>query len=181
MLIKKKYSLYILLVFIAFIIVSCGNKHDSSNQKKAPDTFDVKTSFEKVNKKLVKTEDEEINDFITRYGWQMGQTGTGLRYMIYQKGLGAKITRGKIAKVNYNVRLITGELCYSSQEEGAKELLVGKSGDISGLEEGLLLLKAGDKAKFIIPSHLAYGFLGDENKIPKRATLVYDIQIIEIK
>ena len=179
----KNYSFNILVVFIVLLLISCGgkNKQGNTNLKKTPDTINIKKSFEKVNKKLVKTEEEQINDFIDRYGWKMEKTGTGLRYMIYKNGSGVKVSRGHIAKVSYNVRLITGDLCYSSQEEGPKELLVGKSGDISGLEEGLLLLKAGDKAKFIIPSHLAYGLLGDENKIPKRATLVYDIQLLEIK
>ena len=41
-------------------------------------------------------------------------------------------------------------------------------------------MKVGDKAKFIIPSHLAFGLLGDENKIPKRATLVYDVELIDV-
>jgi len=48
------------------------------------------------------------------------------------------------------------------------------------LEEGLLLLHQGDKAKFIIPSHLAYGLLGDQKQIPPGATLVYDVELIQL-
>ena len=157
---------------------ACGN-----NEKKQTDKFDIdslKKPLEKVNKKLIKTEDEQIQDLIARYGWNMQKTGTGLRYLIYNKGKGIKASLGKIAKINFEVRLITGDICYSSKNEGTKELLIGKSGEVSGLEEGILLLSVGDKAKFIIPSHLAFGLLGDEKKIPTRATLVYDVELLQI-
>jgi FKBP-type peptidyl-prolyl cis-trans isomerase len=51
----------------------------------------------------------------------------------------------------------------------------------SGLEEVILFLKKGDRAKIIIPSHLAFGLVGDGNKIPAMATLVYDLELIELK
>ena len=41
-------------------------------------------------------------------------------------------------------------------------------------------MREGDKAKAIIPSHLAYGFIGDEKQIPKRATLIYDIEVLNV-
>ena len=171
----KLWALY-LIILLTF---SCG-----SNDKKTTTIIDpviYDTTLVKVNQKLVKTEEEQITNFIERYQWKMEKTGTGLRYMIYNKGTGAKAEKGKTAKINFTVRLITGDVCYSSKESGEKELLIGKSGEISGLEEGLLLLHVGDKARFIIPSHLAFGLLGDENKIPKRATLVYDVELTEIK
>jgi len=178
----NKCFIYILLIILAIsMFISCGNNQQMKASKPI-DTVNVyKRPLEDVNKKLVETEDEQINDFIARYGWNMNITGTGLRYLIYKKGNGESTVRGKIAKMNFEVRLITGDLCYSSKTDGPKEMVLGKSGEISGLEEGLLLMKVGDKAKFIIPSHLAFGLLGDENKIPKRATLVYDIELLEIK
>lgn len=169
---------FFLLVTLTFTF--CGSSDDKSNNKVIiKDTLDK--AFVKVNQTLVKKEEQEINNFIDRYGWNMIETGTGLRYMIYKKGSGAKAEKNKIARINFEVKLITGDLCYSSKTDGAKELLIGKSGEVSGLEEGILLLRVGDKAKLIIPSHLAYGLLGDEKKIPKRATLVYDIELLEIK
>jgi FKBP-type peptidyl-prolyl cis-trans isomerase len=42
-------------------------------------------------------------------------------------------------------------------------------------------MHVGDRAKFIVPSHLAFGLLGDQNKIPQHATLVYDIELVKIK
>jgi FKBP-type peptidyl-prolyl cis-trans isomerase FkpA len=177
----KRFLYFFLIGFLTSVIISCGNSQEKKTVMQI-DTVNVyKKPLENVNKKLVKTEKEDIDDFIARYGWKMNSTGTGLRYLIYKEGNGINAEIGKVAKVNFEVRLITGDVCYSSKDEGPKEMLLGKSGEISGLEEGLLLMKVGDKAKFIIPSHLAFGLLGDENKIPKRATLVYDVELLEIK
>ena len=58
---------------------------------------------------------------------------------------------------------------------------LGSGGVESGLEEGILLLKLGDKARFIIPSYLAHGLSGDQDKIPPKATLIYTIKIIDLE
>lgn len=171
----------ILIVAFSIVFASCGSKDNSSDKSKVVYVDSIKKPLEKVNQTLVKKEEQQIKDFITRYNWNMNETGTGLRYLIYKKGNGAKAEVGKIAKFNYEVKLITGDICYSSKTDGAQEFLIGKGGVVSGLEEGILLLKVGDKAKFIIPSHLAFGLLGDEDKVPKRATLVYDLELLEVK
>ena len=80
-----------------------------------------------------------------------------------------------------HIRLLNGETIYRSENKGIKEFLIGKGGVESGLEEGILLLHQGDKARFIIPSHLAFGLLGDSDKIPEKASLVYDVELIKIK
>jgi FKBP-type peptidyl-prolyl cis-trans isomerase len=50
----------------------------------------------------------------------------------------------------------------------------------SGLEEGILLLQEGDKARFIMPPHLAHGLIGDRDKIPARATIIYDLELVSL-
>ena len=157
----------------------CGNDNESVKKQFNPEKF--KESLVKANKKLVKTEEEEINDFINRYQWKMTQTKSGLRYMIYKNGNGEKAIKGKIVKINYKVGLITGVNCYSSDETGPKSFIIGKGEVENGLDEGILLFKVGDKAKLIIPSPLAFGLVGDDKKIPKRATLIYDVELLEIK
>jgi len=140
-----------------------------------------KESLIKANQQMVKSEDQRIEDYISRYKWKMRKTKTGLRYFIYHSGNGPRAETGKIATINYELKLLTGEVCYTSEENGPKQFLIGKGGIESGLEEGILFLKKGDRAKFIIPSHLAFGLVGDGKKIPAKATLVYDIELIELK
>jgi FKBP-type peptidyl-prolyl cis-trans isomerase len=178
---KKMPSVY-RLIFLVFLLpllyVSCNqNAETQSNQPKK----NIKEPLIKINKKLVRTEDERIQEFIDRYGWEMSETGSGLRYLVYHEGNGTVATTGKIAVIKYSVGLLNGDTLYTSREEGPKEFLIGKGGVESGLEEGILLLKQGDRAKFIIPSHLAFGLVGDGNKIPAKATLVYDVELTKIK
>jgi FKBP-type peptidyl-prolyl cis-trans isomerase FkpA len=51
----------------------------------------------------------------------------------------------------------------------------------SGLHEGILYMNEGSKALLVIPSHLAHGLVGDMNKIPPKSTIVYDIELLELK
>ncbi len=177
MAIKKIKFSFLFFIYILILISCSENKSD----KKQVNPLKYKEPLMKVNKKLVKSEEEQIDDFIQRYKWTMDKTGTGLRYMIYKNGSGKKAEQGKIVKFNYTVSLLNGDTCYSSQKEGAKIIDLGKDVTEAGLEEGILLLKTGDHAKFIIPSHLAFGLLGDRDKIPAKAALVYDIELLEVK
>jgi FKBP-type peptidyl-prolyl cis-trans isomerase FkpA len=133
-----------------------------------------------ANKKAVRLEDDQIREYIKRMGWQMKTTGTGLRYLIYLQGGGEKAVAGKVAKLEFECRLLSGELCYTSATGGAKEFKIGSGGVESGLEEGILLMHKGDKAKFILPSHLAFGLIGDQGKIPGKSALVYDVYLSEL-
>jgi FKBP-type peptidyl-prolyl cis-trans isomerase len=87
---------------------------------------------------------------------------------------------GKIAVLRYSVWLITGDEIYNSDRDGLKEFMIGRGGVESGLGEGILLLRVGDRAKFIIPSHLGFGLLGDQDKVPPKSTLIYDLELVSL-
>lgn len=166
------------ILMLSVFSSSCKNK-ETGNHEQNPSN--QKETLLNINKSLVKTEDQQIDDFIERRNWKMNITGTGLRYIIYEKGNGEKAGLNKIALINYTVSLLSGDTCYSSDQSGPKEFIIGKGGVESGLEEGILLLKVGDRAKFILPSRLAFGLLGDSDKIPAKASLVYDVTLLELK
>ena len=52
---------------------------------------------------------------------------------------------------------------------------------ISGWDEGIALLKVGDKARFVIPSYLGYGSQGAGGVIPPDATLIFDVELMNVK
>ncbi len=161
-------------------LFSCQPKN-TAEQNKEIDPSKLEEPLIHANKQAVKEEEQQIDNFIRRRNWKMQETGSGLRYGIYKKGSGEKAGEGKIAVISYSVELITGEKIYSSEESGNKEFLIGRGGVESGIEEGILLLRVGDRAKIIIPSHLGFGLLGDQNKVPPKSTLIYDIELIELK
>jgi FKBP-type peptidyl-prolyl cis-trans isomerase FkpA len=133
-----------------------------------------------VNRLLVKKDSARIAQYIKERNWDMNETNTGLWYMIYEKGTGDKSKEGLYATINYNVELLDGSQCYSSDSLGPKRFKIGRGSVESGLEEGILLLKEGDKARFILPPHLAHGLVGDDNKIPARSIIVYDVELISL-
>jgi FKBP-type peptidyl-prolyl cis-trans isomerase FkpA len=133
-----------------------------------------------ANQEAARIENEQIEDFISRHHWNMETTATGIRYMIMKQGIGAKAGEGKTVKLSYTLSLLNGDTVYSALIDGPIVFQVGKGQVITGLEEAILLLKVGDRAKFIIPSHLAYGLIGDQKKIRQKASLVYDIEFISM-
>ena len=170
---------FILATLLMSALYACTGRH-SSEQGTNKDAPSIEESLIVANKHAVKAENEQIDRFVERYHWTMEKTGSGLRYNIYENGTGEKAQTGKIATLKFEVRLISGDLIYSSEEDGLKEFLIGRGGVESGLEEGILLLRVGDRAKFIIPSHLGFGLLGDQDKVPPKSTLIYDIELLSL-
>jgi FKBP-type peptidyl-prolyl cis-trans isomerase len=135
----------------------------------------------KMNKRLVGEEQKTIEKYVKSNKLAMQQTETGLWYKILKDGLGEEVKTGKIVTLNYSVRLLDETLLYSSEKTGSKEFLVGQGGVETGLEEGILMLKNGSKALFIMPSYMAHGLIGDDDKIPLRAILLYEVEVINVK
>lgn len=177
-----KMPVYLLLVSVMMFLLSCGNK-----PKEAPveiDPVQYKKNLENANDMYSQNEEVQIDDFIARNQWNMTKTGTGLRYMIYAPGNGRRVEDSTVVRFHYSLSLINGAVVEDSRKQGPKEILLGHGDESSGVEEGMLLLREGDKAKFVIPSYLAYGWLGvmDESKtIPSRAVLIYDVQVMQVR
>ena len=161
--------------YIAF--VSCG---DEAKPKQEIDPLQFKQALEKVNKYEVGKQSDEINRYIQHRKWNMEMTGTGLRYMFLKKGNGIQIKSGDFVKVDYKISLLDGTVCYSSDQDGSYKLRVEGDAIESGLHEAIQLMRIGDKAKFILPPHLAHGLHGDDAKIPPLSAIVVDLEPIEI-
>jgi FKBP-type peptidyl-prolyl cis-trans isomerase len=167
------------IVFFSLVLISCsGNqKSQDSNKGKAL----TESQLIQLNKDWVVQESAEIDHFIKQKHWKMRETPTGLRYMIYHRVNGEKAKVGKIATISYTVKLLNGKVLYSSAKSGLKTFEIGHSDAVSGLEEGIILLNVGDKAKFILPSHLAFGLSGDGHKIPPDVPIIYDVKLVQLK
>lgn len=146
-----------------------------------PDPVALKEDLIGANRILTDSEREDIRHLLTRKQWNMDSTGTGLRYSIYRKGEGPRVETGKVVTLAYEISLITGKVCYTSAQKGPKTFTVGKGGVESGLEEAVLLMRQGDRARLVLPSHLAHGLPGDGDCIPRRAVVIYDIEITSVR
>ncbi|MGB3143270.1 MAG: peptidylprolyl isomerase [Maribacter sp.] len=109
------------------------------------------------------------------------KTDSGLRYKMIQKGDGPKAQKGKLVSVHYEGSLLSGKVFDSSYKRNSPidfELGIGQV--IPGWDEGISLLQVGDKARFVIPSDLAYGSAGAGGVIPPDATLIFDVELMKV-
>lgn len=110
------------------------------------------------------------------------ETTSGLRYQILQKGNGKKATKGAMVSVHYKGQLLDGTVFDSSYKRKQPiDFAIGVGQVIAGWDEGIQLLNVGDKARLVIPSHLAYGESGAGGVIPPNATLIFDVELMNVK
>ena len=110
------------------------------------------------------------------------KTDSGLRYKIIQKGEGEKAEKEKTVSVHYKGMLTDGTVFDSSYKRNQPiDFPLGMGHVIPGWDEGISLLQVGDKARFVIPSDLAYGARGAGGVIPPNATLIFDVELMEVK
>ena len=110
------------------------------------------------------------------------KTESGLRYQFIQRGEGKKAESGKTVAVHYEGSLENGKVFDSSYPRKKPiEFRLGRGQVIEGWDEGIALLRVGDKARFVIPSYLGYGSHGAGGAIPPNATLIFDVELMEVK
>lgn len=110
-------------------------------------------------------------------------TPSGLKYIVVQKGKddAPKAEAGKNVSVHYSGYLLSGKMFDSSVERGSPfQFGLGQGQVIKGWDEGIALMKVGDKMRLIIPSTLGYGPNGAGGVIPPDATLVFDVELIAV-
>jgi FKBP-type peptidyl-prolyl cis-trans isomerase FkpA len=171
---------YLAVVFAALIFSFSFSCNEPENLK-TPSAGELKEPLMQVNKAFIKSDDEKIKRYIERNNLKMNETGTGLRYFVSGEGVGETARPGQFAKVNFTLKLLDGTICYSSSESGPEEFLINQDNVESGLHEGITYMKQGQIAVFIMPPHLAHGLLGDKNKVPPRATLVYQVELLNLR
>jgi FKBP-type peptidyl-prolyl cis-trans isomerase FkpA len=106
-------------------------------------------------------------------------TASGLQYQVIKEGTGKKPTANDQVKVHYLGTLIDGTKFDSSYDRG-QPAQFALNGVIPGWTEALQLMTVGSKYKLFIPSNLAYGEKGTPGPIGPNATLVFEVELMEI-
>jgi FKBP-type peptidyl-prolyl cis-trans isomerase len=142
----------------------------------------IKENLIGMNKIVLQNESKKIDDYIYTRNLKMKTSETGLRYFLNHKtSAEPKHFQGEQVYVTYTLKTLEGETCYSFTEKNPFSFTIGRAETIKGIEEAVMMMNTGDEAILIIPSHLAYGKLGDDKKIPRDAALVCDMRLITKK
>ena len=138
--------------------------------------------FESTRKDRIAKQKSIIESELIKISQGFEKTETGLRYRILKNGSGVKAKRNSFVSVHYEGQLTDGTVFDSSYKRNQPiEFKLGVGQVIAGWDEGVLLLKVGDKARFVIPSSLAYGDLGAGGVIPPNSNLIFDLELIDVK
>lgn len=108
-------------------------------------------------------------------------TPSGLSYVDIAAGTGPQPTQGKPVKVHYTGWLENGTKFDSSVDRGEPFVFtVGVGEVIPGWDEGVMSMKTGGKRRLIVPPHLGYGGAGAGGVIPPNATLIFEVELLDV-
>lgn len=157
-------------------IIRVGETAEKFNAVEAFRTFEG--SREKREAEELAKQKELLDSVASGYD----ETPSGLRYKILQNGDGKQATKGAMVSVHYKGQLLDGTVFDSSYKRKQPiDFAIGVGQVIAGWDEGIQLLKVGDKARLVIPSNLAYGEAGAGGVIPPNATLIFDVELMNVK
>jgi len=136
----------------------------------------------KIEKEKNMEEQKAIEQYIAENKLTPVTTPSGLKYVMYNEGTGAKAEAGKTVRVHYTGKLLNGTKFDSSYDRNDPiEFKLGQGMVIKGWDEGIALLKEGGKALLIIPSNIAYGARGAGGVIPPFAPLTFEVELVSVQ
>lgn len=160
---KKSIILVALLVIGNIIGLSSCKETKTNNGKYA------------INQK---EEDEKlITAYITKNKIVAERTASGLYISKIKLTTNAFPKAGDIVKVHYTGKNLKGEVFDSSVGQEPIEFTLGRGQVIRGWDEGIMMLKKGEKGLLLIPSGLAYGSTRKSNEIPANAVLIFEVEL----
>ena len=128
-------------------------------------------------------EKKKIDQYLKDNSIVADTIGNGMYYIQIEKGNGPTPALGTVALINYHGCFLNGRSFDFLYESQPFEYLVGTEDQlIKGLEIGICRMQEGEKGKFIIPSHLAYGSNGSSSGIvPPFTTVIYDVELLKVQ
>lgn len=175
---KTLVSLLIYFILMINTLTSCdtGPKKPVLNDQQMKE---LQEPLMRVNRNLNEQDKVRIEKYIQRKGWHMHETETGLYYEILQAGKGDSVRTKELVRYKYVIYQMGGDTLYTDKKDGIREFYVDQSNTEEGLNQAVKFMTRGTKARLILSPHLAFGLRGDDQSVPARAILVYELEISE--
>lgn len=169
-------------ILAGFAITGCSQQQARRPVSHSEGTF-MKESIER-NKKLVANEESQIDSIIKsnpEVKYIASDKGYWYHYEIENANDTITPKRGDVAFFNYEVKDLKGNVIYSEVELRPQVYYVDKENIMMGLRHGIKLMNEGEKVTFLFPSHMGYGYHGDNKKIGTNQPLVCTVTLNDIK
>jgi len=163
-----KYNKLLSLVFLVSFLVSCCKQHQEARRplSQSSGSF-MKKSIER-NKKLNASEEDQILAIIKKTPnnkYIASKKGYWYSYEIKNELDTITPKKGDVAFFDYEIKDLKGNIIYSKLELGPQTYLVDKQNIMMGLRNGIKLMHKNEKVNFLFPSHMGFGYHGDNKKI----------------
>ena len=178
-----KFTSFIVTLFSGIILISCAKQQARQPISHSSGTF-MKESVER-NKKLISGEEAKIDSII--------KSDLNVKYITSQKGYWYRYDKkntldtlrpkkGDVANFNYEIKDLDGNVIYSELELRPQVYHVDKEQKIMmGLRHGLKLMHKTETVTFLFPSHMAYGYHGDDRRIGQNQPLICTVTLVDFK
>jgi len=172
------------LVLLGMNLVTCCSQKQEARRPVSQKSGEfMKQSIER-NKKLNQGEEkliaaiikkDTVNDYIA--------STKGYWYYYISKNVNKTTSpvKGDIAMFDYEIKDLTGKIIYSQAELKPQNYRVDKQDFIKGIQDGIKLMQKGEKVTFLFPSHMAFGYHGDDNRIGTNQPLLCTVTLNDIK
>jgi gliding motility-associated peptidyl-prolyl isomerase len=176
-------KIFLLQLFLTGILLTgCSQQQARKPISHTSGTF-MKESI-KRNKKLVANEESQIDSIIKsnpEIKYIASDKGYWYHYEIENSTDSIRPKRGDVAYFNYEVKDLNGNLIYSEAELKPQVYYVDKQNIMMGLRDGIKLMNEGEKVTFLFPSHMGFGYHGDNKKIGTNQPLMCTVTLNDIK
>ncbi len=176
-----KYTVFFFMLLSGVLLVSCSQQQARQPISHSSGTF-LKESAER-NKKLISGEEAKIDSII--------KSDANVKYIASQKGYWYRYDKrntldtlrpkkGDVANFNYEIKDLDGNIIYSELELRPQVYHVDKEQKIMmGLRHGLKLMHKNETVTFLFPSHMAYGYHGDDRRIGHNQPLICTVTLVD--
>ena len=175
-----KNSRLLTIVFLSFILATSCKQHQEARRplSQASGTF-MKRSVVR-NKKLIAGEEGRIDSIIKsnpKIKYFASKKGYWYSYEIQNQLDTLTPKKGDVAFFDYEIKDLTGNVIYSELELRPQTYLVDKQNIMIGLRDGIKLMHKNEKVNFLFPSHMGYGYHGDNKKIGTNQPLLCTVKL----
>ena len=165
-------SWYLLLVVLALGLTGCGNKNQAFSIARVENAEATEELLDSTNPEVI---------FLQNYAAEEGiiVRPSGLMIRIIRQGDGAIPTRDSIVTAQYHGTLIDGTVFDTTRDTG-QPFSFSLNSVIDGWREAMMLMRVGSIFEIVMPADLAYGSVGAAGTIPPGATLVFEVELVDL-
>ncbi|MCX2678507.1 gliding motility-associated peptidyl-prolyl isomerase GldI [Galbibacter sp. EGI 63066] len=170
-------------ILLAFIFLIACKQPEARHPVSVKSGSFMRESIER-NKSLLDYEEALIDSIIARdtiNKYHASSNGYWYYYNVKDSTFPYQPKKGDLVMINYDIRTLTNDTIYSSNEIGNIDFKVDQEDYFPGLRTAVKLMRKGEKATFLFPSSLAYGYHGDDKKIGTNQPVISTISLLDIK